>query len=328
MKRVSLSTVVVALLALCCTALGQTSGTLWIKTFEPGSTSLDDQNIDREALTALDGLMRDTNIEVTFLGSADSVGWVMNGRAVHTHISEAWNDAKRLGRARALRARYRRGSVGVTHENIAGVKVMWRRQVSRDEYDYDLTDLRNQSDNLSDKVAQLQDHIENLEPVAITHTGQGIGGSYTERTSFFDWALQGGLWTWQSASGRNILSPAIALGIVINNTTFIMQGGVTPWHNASPEGNQSESFVYLGLKHMKNERFGFTGGVFRGWEFFTATDDWAFKTTGLAAGFIAKNGILEFNPTLSYSHSNSVFDESKWKFGTTIGLNISFNEAF
>ncbi len=329
MKRVTLSTVsVLFLLSLCCSALAQTSGILWIKTFEPGSTSLDDPLMDHEAVAALDELMKDPTIDVTFLGSADSVGWVMNGRAVHTHISEAWNDAKRLGRARALRARYQRGHVGVTHENIAGVKVIWTRKVSRQEYETDITDLKNRSTELTDKVAHLEDEMKKMDPISVPHPQQGQSYAFVEQRSFFDWSLQGGFWTWQSASGGNILSPSISLGIIINNSSFILQGGVTPWHNASPEGNQSESFVFVGVKHMKSENFGFSGGVFRGWEFFTATDDWTFKTTGLSTGVVVKNGILEFNPTITYSHSDSIFEESKWKIGTTLGLSINFNEAF
>jgi len=328
MKRVTLATVSVGLmLVLCCSALAQTSGILWIKTFEPGSTSIDDPLIDHEAVKALDELMKDPKIDVTFLGSADSVGWVMNGRAVHTYISEAWNDAKRLGRARALRARYQRGHVGVTHENIAGVKVIWTRKVSRQEYETDITELKNRSSELDDKVARLEDEVKNLDPITVPHP-QGQQYAYVEQRNFFDWFFQGGLWTWQSASGRNILSPAIALGITINSTSFILQGGVAPWHSRSTEGNRADSFVFVGLKHMANERFGVSGGVFRGWEFFTATDDWAFKTTGLASGVIIKNGILEFNPSITYSHSDSIFDSSKWKIGTTLGLSINFNEAF
>ena len=35
-----------------------------------------------------------------------------------------------LSRARALRERYELGEIGITHENIAGVKVVWVRKTS------------------------------------------------------------------------------------------------------------------------------------------------------------------------------------------------------
>jgi hypothetical protein len=101
---------------------------MWITSFSPGSSDLDDPAIDQKALAALDSLMQDTTLTVTFLGAADDVRWKMSGRQVHHDISEAWNDAKRLGRARILRARYGRGEVGVTDENIVGVKVTWARK--------------------------------------------------------------------------------------------------------------------------------------------------------------------------------------------------------
>ncbi len=329
MKRLIQTATVLLALVLFGTASSQTSGVLWIKTFEPGSTSLTTAQIDHDALAALDQLMNNQNIEVTFLGAADSVGWVMNGRSVHTQISEAWNDAKRLGRARALRARYERGNVGVTHENIAGVKVVWSRKISREQYKKDLTEIKDRNNDLNNKLAKLEDKFKTIHPIIETQ-GTGVANGYfqKERTSHFDWFLQGGVWTWKSASGGGLLSPSIALGIIINKTSFILQGGVTPWTISTTSGNQSESFVHIGIKHMKTSTFGISAGVFRGWEFFTDTDDWSFKTTGLSSGIVIKEGVFEFNPMLSYSNSNSIFESSKWKFGTTLGLTININEAF
>lgn len=329
MKKSTCFTALFYSLLLFGVASAQTSGVLWIKTFQPGSTNLNDASIDKEALAALDELMKTPNIDVTFLGAADSIAWVMNGRSVHTHISEAWNDAKRLGRARAMRARYERGNVGVTHESIAGVKVVWSKKVSVEDYERDLTKLKEDNEALNYKLAQLETDVEQLRPSAgSTTTSSPVAGNYKVSQSYFDWFLQGGMWAWQSGSGGDIISPSIALGIIINKTSFIIQGGVTPWTISTPDGNLSESFVYLGLKHMKSKKFGFSGGIFRGWEFFTATDDWSFKTTGISAGLVAKYSIFECNPMLSYTNSNSIFGPSNWKFGTTLGLSINVNEAF
>ncbi|MFQ5652048.1 MAG: hypothetical protein ACE5IY_19120 [bacterium] len=329
MKRLIRTATFLLTFALFSAASAQTSGVLWIKTFEPGSTSLNDPGIDHDALAALDQLMKRSNIEVTFLGAADSVGWVMNGRSVHTHISEAWNDAKRLGRARALRARYERGHVGITHENIAGVKVIWSRKVSREQYKKEFTEIKDRNENLDQKLAQLEDQFQKLHPLLEAKGDNGSNGHVAiDSHSYFDWFLQGGFWTWQSGSGGSLISPSIALGIIINNTSFILQGGVTPWHISTSQGNQSESFVFVGIKHMKSRNLGLTVGVFRGWEFFTDTDDWSFKTTGLSSGIVFKKGIFEFSPMVSYSNSNSIFQEPKWKIGTTLGVAINFNEAF
>ena len=107
----------------------QSSGVLWIKTFSHASSNLDDPHIDTKALASLDSLMQNEDIEVTFLGAADSLRWKMNGRYVHKAISNAWNVATRLRRALSLRERYGRGFVGVTDESIAGVKVIWNQKV-------------------------------------------------------------------------------------------------------------------------------------------------------------------------------------------------------
>ncbi len=326
------STIIAALLltgVLYGTVSAQTSGVLWIKTFSPGRTSLNDPGIDGASLAALDELMKVTDLEVTFLGSADSVGWYFDGRAVHTDISEAWNDAKRLGRARALRARYERGNVGVTHENIAGVKVVWKKRVSPDDYEMQMTRLEQENNELNQKLDKLEQDVHELHPV-LAAKGQPPLTSYTinEYPSLFDWFLQGGMWSWQSASGKTLISPSLALGIIIDKTSFVLQGGVTPWHISTSEGNQAESFVYLGLKHMKTKGFGMTAGIFRGWEFFTATDNWSFKTTGFSSGIVLKYGFIEFNPALSYSSSDSIFDKEGWKVGATLGVSINFNEAF
>jgi len=315
-------------LVLFGTASAQTSGVLWIKTFEPGSTSLNDPGIDTEALAALDQLMKDKSLEVSFLGAADSVGWIMNGTMVNTKISEAWNDAKRLGRARTLRARYQRGRVGVTHENIAGVKVVWVKKTSPESYATELTRVQRQNEDLMQKLSKLEKDIDTFRPVAVETEREPRSYLVKQNNSYFDWFLQGGLWTWQSASGGGIISPSLALGIVIDKTSFILQGGVTPWQTSTPQGNQSESFLYVGLKHMRTKKFGVSAGAFRGWEFFTDSDNWSFKTTGFSSGVVLKYGIVEINPMLSYSNSNSIFKDSGWKLGTTLGLSINVNEAF
>ena len=302
----------------------QSSGTLWIKTFEPGSSDLTDPHIDQIVLNKLDKLMENPNIEVTFLGAADSIGWVMNGKRVHDKISEAWNDAKRLSRARVLKERYGRGNIGVTHESIAGVKVIWTTKS---------TDYTTDIDHLNNEIAKLKDEIKNLEPIYVDNGANGKNGDNGHSTEFeddsnFNWGLKAGFWTWQGGSSGSLLSPSVALNIIMEKMAFVIKGGVTPWHISSPYGNQSESFVYAGLEHLTTDVVGLTVGVFRGWEFITATDDWSFRTTGIVAGISLKYRALEFNPGLTYSNVNTLVDDSSWGLGANLGFNLNINEVF
>lgn len=334
MKKVINLIIVGLTVVLYSTAFAQTSGTLWIKTFDLGSASLNDPGLDREALAILDSLMQDENIEVTFLGAANTIGWQMNGKSVHPKISEAWNDAKRLSRARALKARYGRGTIGITHENIAGVKVVWIRQSAQDHYTRELNQIKEQNDGMNRELTHLKNKIESLQPEPATNGKNGKNGSNGHGKEVeisghdYGWSLQAGVWAWQSSSDGNVLSPSLTLNIIIDKTAFVIQGGVTPWHVTSPEGNQAESFVYAGIKHMQTQRFGLTIGAFRGWEFFTATDNWSFKTTGASAGLALKYGIFEIQPSLTYSNINTLDNNSFWKFGGALGLNADINEIF
>ncbi|MFQ5641264.1 MAG: hypothetical protein ACE5IR_25065 [bacterium] len=326
-KAVSLLSMLI--FALANMVFAQTSGVLWIKPFSPGSSNLDDTLIDRNALATLDSLMQNDDIEVTFLGAADSLRWKMNGRIMHSNISEAWNDAKRLGRARVLRARYGRGTVGVTHENIAGVKVLWSKKQDRYTISDNFDDLKEQNENLYSEVAKLKNDLNRILPVAMNGTnGKNGANSHTETikdSSNFNWRLQAGLWTWQAGSSGNLLSPSLSLNIIIDKTSFIIQAGVTPWHKSTLLGNQSDSFVYAGVKHMKTDYVGFSLGGFRGWQFFTSTDDWSFKTTGVAAGIVFRYKKIEFNPNVTFSNIDSLDKSSRWKVGSGIGVNFNFN---
>lgn len=333
MKKVVNLTIVGLTIVLYSTVFAQTSGTLWIKTFDLGSASLNDPGIDKEALATLDSLMQDEDIDVTFLGAANTIGWRMDGKSVVPKISEAWNDAKRLSRARALKARYGRGAIGITHENIAGVKVVWTKKSAEDRYTIELNKVKEQNDDLNHELAQLKNKIESLQPEHVTNGKDGTNGSNGHSNEVeieghdYGWSLQAGVWGWQSTSDGNVFSPSLALNIIIDKTAFVIQGGVTPWHVTSPQGNQAESFVYAGIKHMPTKRFGLTMGAFRGWEFFTATDNWSFKTTGTSAGLAIRYGLFEIQPSLTYSNVNTL-DNSFWRFGGTLGLNVDINEIF
>lgn len=318
MKKFILAVTIALAFVSVNSAFTQTSGVLWLKSFSPGSSDLNDPLIDRTTLAVLDSLMQDESINVTFLGAADSLRWKLDGQTVHYYISEAWNDAKRLGRARALKARYGRGTIGITHEDVAGVKVVWSKDSTPEHY---MRTLEEQNKDLTREMAKLKNTVNSLKPTLARNGANGKNGT----NAHINWRLQGGVWTWQAGSNGNLLSPSLALSIVINHTSFIIQGGVTPWHKSTHLGNQSNSFVYAGIKHMKTDIFGITLGGFRGWEFFTSTDDWSFKTTGLAAGVVFVYKKIEFNPTLTFSNILTLEKAARWKVGSTIGVNFNFN---
>lgn len=319
MKQLSVITIIITVLTLLGAASAQTPKVFWIKNFSPGSSDLTDPLIDQTALRVLDELMQDEEIEVTFLGAADEKAWKMDGNYVHKDISEALNDAKRLSRARALRKRYGRGKVGVTHENIAGVKVVWNRKDSRETYTTKVERLEKENANLIQDMAEVKSGLESLKqkPGTNGHNGQA------KSDSNFDVTFQAGFWTWQSGSSGSIFSPYLASSVVIGKAAFLIRGGVTPWHSSTPHGNKSESFIYMGARYMKSQTFGFTLGVYRGWEFFTATDDWLFKTTGASAGIVISKGLIEFNPAVTYSNLDSLEKGSSWRLGITLGVGLN-----
>ncbi|MFQ5771579.1 MAG: hypothetical protein ACE5HX_13655, partial [bacterium] len=84
-------------------------------------------------------------------------------------------------------------------------------------------------------------------------------------------------------------------------------------------------FVYVGLKYMKSDILGFSAGGFRGWEFFTSTDDWSFKTTGISTGIILTHGRIELNPMLTLSNIDALDKNAVWRFGSMLGVNININ---
>jgi len=316
MKKLTYILILTLVFVLFSTVSAQTPSVFWIESFSPGSSDLSDPKINKAALAMLDELMQDEQIQVTFLGAADSKSWKMNGEYVHQDISEAWNDAKSLGRARALRARYGRGDVGVTHESIAGVKVIWAK---KENYITKLDQLEKENKHLKDEIAEVKTALKGL------HHEPGTNGKNGHPTSDsnINVSLQAGLWTWQTGFSGGILSPYLASSLTIGRASFHIRGGVTPWHASTSQGNKSESFIYFGARYFKSENLGFTLGVYRGWEFFTATDDWLFKTTGVSAGIVVNKGFIELNPAITFSNLSSLDYDSKWRFGVTFGVGLN-----
>jgi hypothetical protein len=317
----TITAIAVSLLLLQASAFSADSGMLWIKRFEPGSADLTDPGIDPHALATLDSLMRDESLEITFLGSADSLAWRLGGRRVHPHVSEAWNDAKRISRARAMRDRYGRGNVGVTHQNVAGVQVIWIRKNQSPPFDLTLGDLRRQNDDLNRQLAELQGQISDLQ-------NRDNDFVYVQDERVFNWGLELGLWAWRAGSENNLVSPLIGMNINVDKTSIVIKGGFTPWTTASEYGNIAESFIELGVKHRRWQFWGTSLSLFRGWEFLTSDDEWTFKTSGIAAGVFYRQGILEFNPAITYSSVETLTRDSSWRLGFNLGVGFHLNRLF
>jgi len=98
---------------------------------------------------------------------------------------------------------------------------------------------------------------------------------------------------------------------------------MTPWQTDTEFGQQANSFLYAGIKHFWSEKWGGSVGVFRGWEFFTATDEWSFKTTGIAVGVVYAIGIFEINPAINYSDMNTLLVASEKRIGFNLGLGLN-----
>lgn len=304
----------------------QNSGELWIKTFSPGSSDLKDSSLDPHTLAALDSLMQDPAVEATFLGAADERQWKMNGSKVHPDISDAWNDAKRLGRARIVRARYGRGQVGVTDENIAGVKVIWiKREDPGMISAVETSSANGHNDDWRRDVEALRSDIDSMRAAL----DQGKFTHIVEKSGInLNWQLQAGFWSWYGGSDRNILTPSLGLNVIYDRTVFVMQGGVAPWHTKTPFGRQGEAFLFAGFRRMPpNPKLGigYAVGMFRGWEFYTSTDSWSLKSTGVAAGPIIRYGILELHPAATYAYIDSIFKGRGWRFGGMFMMNVNLN---
>lgn len=298
----------------------QASGVLWIKTFSPASSDLDDSQIDKKALTSLDSVMQNEDIEVTFLGAADSLRWKMNGRYVHKDISNAWNVATRLRRALSLRERYGRGFVGVTDESIAGVKVIWNQKADTTSFTRVFNQIHKQNEELQGELHDLRTDMTSLKS---KETPDGSSKLVVKNGLKFNWCLQAGLWTWLAGADKSIVTPSVAFSIRTGKTSLEIRGGVSPWHTSTSLGKQGESFVYAGIRYMKIEYFGFTLGAFRGWEYFTNTDSWSLRTTGIAAGIVLSYKFIEVNPALTYARINSLFENATSRIGNIITLNFN-----
>ena len=267
------------------------SGTIWIKQFLPGSANLSDLTVDQKVLAFVDSLMQRDDIEVTFLGGADSTNWRLFGRKVSHRVSDAWNQAKKIERASVLRQRYNRGQIGTTDEPIRGVKVVW--EPKRPDI-FEMYERLGNAEMKIDSLAAVIDSINLAQASTLTilqTDAQPIESGYATESPFIsqapivsDWEVKSGVMLWSAGKPYDLSVPYAGLVFKRENWALEFLGGFTPWSQPHPNGNRGDAML-LGSVHLFPESWcELKVGFFSGWEFLSKSDVWTMKIMGLTAG--------------------------------------------
>ncbi|MBN1349219.1 hypothetical protein JXJ21_07410 [candidate division KSB1 bacterium] len=304
----------------------QPTGSIWIKQFLPGSASISDQTINQQTLAFVDSLMQRENLDVVFLGGADSTNWHLFGKKIKKQVSDTWDQAKKLQRASALRQRYNKGQIGTTNEPIRGVKVVWRLK----EPDVFLMDKRlqyaeAQLNSLSRQLDSLKSNpLSASENVSFTEEASG-GNSVIEHPMMSDWEMTGGVMVWSAGSPYDLSVPYVGLAFKRSNWAIEFQGGFTPWSRQQAGGERGDALLLGSIHFLPKPWLRLKAGFFSGWEFLSDSDVWTMKIMGLTIG--PKVRWKMFETYLGYSIGKlSSLTEEHWCSGcfmtTSLQLNI------
>lgn len=309
-------------------AHAQKSGSIWVKSNKPGSADYKDSTIDQKSLQFVDSLMLRDDIVVTFLGGADKLPW--KGLPKNTKISQAFDQAKKLERALALRKRYGRGEVGVTDEPIRGVKVVWEPKPP-DAFKLldDLNQLQAKNDSLlnlftelnrnqKNRFAAIQDSINMLLAQKSKPADDNI------ETVFTDWEVKTGLMAWSGSSPYDLAVPCVGIALKRRYWAFEIGGGFTPWGSASDYGRRGDAILTGAITLYPRNAFAWRGGIFSGWEFLTKTDNWTMKVLGVTAGPVIKWKIFEGFIGYSFSRLSTLTLSDQWNNGIFVQVNFKF----
>lgn len=293
------------------------SGSIWIKTFRPGSANLGDPTIDRRAMAFVDSLMQDPNIEVQFFGGADNLKW----KGVKLEVSKVLDSALRWERARKLRARYGRGEIGVTDEPIRGVKVEWKSKNS------DLPVLMEKLNQLLDKIDFTSDYEKRL--AALEDSVALLAGAKTtiiniNQSIFSDWQLQSGVMVWSAGKPWDLSVPYIGLALRQEKWALTLQGGVTPWSRQDPLGDRGDALLLGAISLYPDSWHGLKIGAFAGWEFFSHSDQWTMKVVGVTAGPNFRWKFWEAFLGYSIGNVSTLTGSEQWRNGAmfSVGINL------
>ncbi|GEM_PF-1389789 len=306
----------------------QTSGSLWLMTFAPGSANLSDATIDKATLTFIDSLMKRTDIEVSFLGGADPTNWQLFGKKVKHQVSDTWDQAKKLERASMLRQRYNKGQIGTTDEPIRGVKVVWEPKRPdifklQEQIDYahnridSLTALLSALDKSQGMTALIPD--PSLAPVV----PERVFNEYPLMHSTFapDWEIKTGFMVWSAGGPYDLSVPYMGIALKRLDWAFELQGGFTPWSEYRSTSRRGDALLMGSFHLYPREWWHIKAGVFSGWEFLTESDVWTMKIMGITIGPKFNWRFFETYVGYTYGKLSSLTDEY-WSSGALITTNF------
>lgn len=321
-----IATAIVAFLP--CLVSAQDSGSMWIKTYRPGSGNPDDETLDRESLAFLDSLMRRSDIEVRFLGGADTLRW--KALSENLEISLALDQAKKLERASRLRERYGRGEIGVADEPIRGVKVVWGpKKPNLFKLQNDVQQLQAMNDSLTsilvdwnksqmDQLAAIRDSLNALGVNSNIKIDRTVSGGS------LDWEIKTGMLAWSGGNMHDLAVPSIGIALKRQYWTFEFEGGFTPWSKPDAYGDRGDALVLGTIALFPQETFEIKTGLFSGWEFLSKTDEWTMKVMGLTTGPSIKWKFIEGYVGYSIARMSTLTEPEKWVSGFMINTNFKF----
>lgn len=307
---------------------GQNSGSFWVKTFKPGSGNPYDETIDEKSLAKLDSLMRSTDIEVLFLGGADTLRW--KALSESPEISMALDQAKKLERASRLRERYGRGEIGVTDEPVRGVKVVWSpRKPDIFKMQKDLQQLQAMNDSLTSILADWnQSQMDQLAAIRDSLNALGVNGKIQidnkVTADSYDWEIKTGMLAWSGGGARDLAVPSIGIALKREYWAFEFEGGFTPWSKPDVYGDRGDALVLGTIALFPQETFEIKTGLFSGWEFLSKTDEWTMKVMGITAGPSIKWKFIEGYLGYSIARMSTLTESEQWVNGFLINTNFKF----
>jgi len=325
-KRVWLATLMMLLLP--GAVMGQDAGSMWIKTYNPGSGNPSDETLDSQALDALDKLMQRTDIEVIFLGGADTLRW--KALAKNEAISLALDQAKKLERASRLRERYGWGEIGVTDEPIRGVKVVWSpKKPDIFKMQRDIQQLQAMNDSLATLLADWnQSQLDQLAAIRDSLNSLGLNSRVhidnTVAAESYDWEIKTGMLAWTGGNGYDLAAPSIGIALKRKYWAFEFEGGFTPWSKPAVYGDRGDALVMGTLALFPQEIFEIKAGLFSGWEFLSRTDEWTMKVMGVTAGPSIKWKFIEGYVGYSIARMSTLIEPERWVNGLMINTNFKF----
>lgn len=301
---------------------------IWIKQFKPGSADLNDATLDKNALQFVDSLMKRDDIEVTFLGAADPTRWQLFGKRVKAQVADAWDQAKKLERASALRQRYQKGQIGTTDEPVRGVKVVWQ-PLRPDIFQMDKRISANESqiDSLKSLIANLKPQemisqvVEKCEPSRDNSDSEFQYQPSSESKIISDWEMTTGFMAWSAGGPYDLSSPYIGLAFKRRDWAIELQGGFSPWSEYSTAANRGDAFLSASFHLRPQPWCAIKTGIMSGWEFLTQSDYWTMKIMAVTAGPKFQYRFVETFVGYTYGKLSSLTEE-RWCSGLLVSTNF------